>query len=204
MARDYKPRTHRRQQKQTGSNIAWWRWILAALLIIGFGYFLSTLGDADTKPEKMQVTQVKRLPVEPEKLVKKIPKKKVPVQPELVEPQFDFYEILEGKEVRIPEYEVKKRVKEEKVGKVKPATTTTTSTQYILQVGAFKEYSQADKLKARLAFMGIQAKIEKAKVGNVVWNRLKIGPYSKLSTTERVRSKLKQKGISTIVVEEKG
>lgn len=203
MARDYKPRTHRRHQKQTGSNIAWWRWILAALLIIGFGYFLSTLGDTDTEPEKTQVTQVQPLPVKPEKPVKKIPKKKVQAEPELVEPQFDFYEILEDKEVRIPEYEVKKRVKEEKVGKVKSATLTT-PTQYILQVGAFKEYSQADKLKARLAFMGIQSKIEQAKVGNVVWNRLKIGPYSKLSTTERVRSRLKQKGISTIVVEEKG
>ncbi len=196
MARDYKPRTNkRRRQNQSGSNIAWWRWILAGLLIIGFGYFLSSL--SDTVPEKMQVAQVTPLPVKPNKPVKKIPKKKVEAEPELVEPQFDFYEILEGKEVKIPDYEVKTRAKEEKVGNAKPA-------QYILQVGAFREYNQADKLKARLAFMGIESKIEKAKVGNVVWNRLKIGPYAKLSTIERVRAKLKQKGISTIVVEEKG
>ena len=195
MARDYKPRPNRRHQKHTATKITWWRWILAALLILGFGYFLSTL--SDTAPEKVPVAQVKPLPVKPEKLVKKTPKKQIQVEPELVEPQFDFYEILEDKEVKIPEYEVKSRVQEEKVGRTKP-------TQYILQVGAFKEFIQADKLKARLAFMGIQSKIEKAKVGNVVWNRLKIGPYSKLSTTERVRTKLKQKGISTIVVEEKG
>jgi cell division protein FtsN len=198
MARDYKPRTNkRRRQNQSGSNIAWWRWILAALIIIGFGYFLSSL--SDTAPEKTPVTQVTPLPVKPKKPVKKAPEKKVKVEPELVEPQFDFYEILEDKEIKIPEYEVKTRVKEEKVGKVSKAK----SAQYILQVGAFREYNQADKLKARLAFMGIESKIEKAKVGNVVWNRLKIGPYAKLSTIERVRSRLKQKGISTIVVEEK-
>ncbi len=192
MARDYKPRTNRRHHRNTRSNIAWWRWILVALLIVGFGYFLSSL--RDTVPEKMPVTP---LPVKPNKPVKKTSEKKAQAEPELIEPQFDFYEILEGKEVRIPDYEVKTRAREEKVGKAKPA-------QYILQVGAFKEYKQADKLKARLAFIGIESKIEKAQVANVIWNRLKIGPYAKLSTIERVRSQLKQQGISTIVMEVKG
>ena len=192
MARDYKPRTNRRRPaRKTGSKIAWWRWILAAALIAGFAYFLTSL--RDTVPEKMPVKQVKPLPVKPDET----PEKKVQAEPELVEPQFDFYEILEGKEVRIPDYEVKTRAREEKVGKAKPA-------QYILQVGAFREYKQADNLKARLAITGIESKIEKAQVGDVVWNRLKIGPYSKLSTIERVRSELKQKGISTIVMEVKG
>jgi cell division protein FtsN len=195
MARDYKPRANRRHPRKTRSKIAWWRWILVALLIAGFAYFLTSL--RDTVPEKMPVTQVKPLPVKPDEAVKGAPDKQVQAEPELVEPQFDFYEILEGKEVRIPDYEVKTRAREEKVGKAKPA-------QYILQVGAFREYKQADNLKARLAITGIESKIEKAQVGDVVWNRLKIGPYSKLSTIERVRRELKQKGISTIVMEVKG
>lgn len=195
MARDYKPRTNRRHHKNTGSKVVWWRWLLAAMLIVGFIYFLSSL--RDTVPEKMPVTLVKPLPVKPSKPIKKTPEKKLQAESELIEPQFDFYEILEGKEVRIPDYEVKTRAREEKVGKAEP-------THYILQVGAFREYKQADKLKARLAFMGIESTIEKAQVANVVWNRLKIGPYAKLSTIERVRSQLKEKGITTIVMEVKG
>ncbi len=198
MARDYKPRTSspRRKRNQHETRISWWRWLLVILLIAGFAWSLSFLGDS---PPEEQVTAVitKPLPVTPPKPEKKPTKKMAQPQPEQIEPQFDFYNLLESKEVRIPEYEIKTRAREEKVGKAKSA-------QYVLQVGSFREYQEADKLKARLAFMGIQSKIEKAKVGNVIWNRLKIGPYAKLSTVERVRNRLKKEGIATIVTELKG
>lgn len=197
MARDYKPRSSSRRKKnnRTESSVAWWRWLLVLFLIIGFALALNFLGDSSPEQETAAIT--KPLPVTPDKPTKKVSKKPAKPEPEQTEPQFDFYNLLESKEVRIPEHEIKTRAREEKVGKSKPA-------QYILQVGSFREYQQADKLKARLAFMGIQSKIEKAKVGNVIWNRLKIGPYAKLSTVERVRNRLKQKGIATIITELKG
>jgi cell division protein FtsN len=194
MARDYKPRNkHKRQRRNnTAPGVTWWRWLLVILLIAAFAYFLSSL--SDTTPEKTTTTQVKPVPDKPAKTE---PTEQVQKEPELVEPEFDFYEILEDKEVRIPDYEVKTRIREEKVGKTKPA-------HYIIQVGAFREYKQADKLKARLAFMGIESKIEKAKVGDIEWNRLKIGPYAKMSTVERIRDQLKQKGMTAIVMEVQG
>jgi cell division protein FtsN len=197
MARDYKHRTSTRRIKhsQTDAKVSWWRWLLVILLIAGFAWGLSFLGDS--APEKQIKTVTRPLPVEPVKPAKKMVKKPAKPEPEQVEPQFDFYNLLESKEVRIPEYEIKTRVREEKVGKAKSA-------QYYLQVGSFREYQEADKLKARLAFMGIQSKIEKAKVGNIIWNRLKIGPYAKLSTVERVSKRLKSEGIATIVTELKG
>jgi len=157
-----------------------------------FAYFLSSL--SNTTPEKTTIAQVKPVPDKPAKTK---PTEQEQKEPELVEPEFDFYEILEDKEVRIPDYEVKTRIREEQVGKIKPA-------HYIIQVGAFREYKQADKLKARLAFMGIESKIEKAQVGDVEWNRLKIGPYAKLSTVEKIRDQLKLKGMTAIVMEVQG
>ncbi len=197
MARDYKHRTssHRRKRSQSEAKVSWWRWLLVALLIAGFAWGLSFLGDS--APEKQIQAVTKPLAVIPVKPENKPAKKIVKSEPEQIEPQFDFYNLLESKEVRVPDYEIKTRAREEKVGKAKSA-------QYVLQVGSFREYQEADKLKARLAFMGIQSKIEKAKVGNIIWNRLKIGPYAKLSTVERVRKRLKSEGIATIVTELKG
>ena len=69
----------------------------------------------------------------------------------------------------MPEYEIKTRTREERVGKAK-------ETKYIMQAGSFKVFKEADELRAKLALMGIESKVEKAKVGSVTWKPGKNGP----------------------------
>jgi cell division protein FtsN len=190
MARDYKHRAHPRKQKGQ-QPVAIWRWLLIVFLVVGFGFFLFSLDDVEPKKKQVQVT-------------KKIPKKSVvaakPTKPEKSKtegPRFDFYTILPEKEVVVGDYEVKTRKQEKKIGKVKAG-------KYLLQAGSFKNYKQADSLRAKLALMGIESRIEKANIGNVTWNRIKIGPFSSMTAVDRLRKRLRQNKIDTVVTEISG
>ncbi|MGZ8175262.1 MULTISPECIES: SPOR domain-containing protein, partial [Methylobacter] len=65
----------------------------------------------------------------------------------------------------------------------------------------FREFKDADSLRAKLALMGIESKVEKAKVGNVVWNRVKMGPYTQMTSVSTIRGRLWENGIDVIVME---
>ena len=214
MARDYKYRAHggkkapRRQSLDQRQSVGLWKWMLITALIILFVVFLVYLrstGPNQIKPE--QVSQA--IPVKPEviknetskhekKTEPEVPKpiaaaKPVPV-PEPVLPQFDFYTILPEKEVVVPDYEINTRAREERVGQAKKGS-------YIMQAGSFREFKDADSLRAKLALMGIESRVEKAKVGNVIWNRVKMGPYDRMASVSSIRARLRQNGIDAIVTE---
>ena len=190
MARDYKHRAQtRRQTNNPAPTVAWWKWVLVLLIIglfVWFLFFLRTSTPANNK----EITQALTKPVREKSKIKQ-PQKKT-VQP--AKPRFEFYTILPETEVVVPEYEIKTRKREERVGKARSA-------QYVLQAGSFRDYKQADKLKARLALMGIESRIEKARVGNKTWNRIKMGPFANLSNVDNLRNKLKQNNVDVVVME---
>ncbi len=194
MARDYKHRAQRSRSRRNSKRqptVAWWKWLLIVVLIGLFAWFLSFLGGSAPESRKTE------LPIKPQaKHVQKKPPVRAAVKkpPQTVEPRFDFYTILPEKEVVVPDYEIKTRKRAERVGKAK-------DTQYILQAGSFRNYKDADSLKARLALMGIESNIEVAEVGSTVWNRIKIGPFKNMSTVDRIRKRLRQKHIDVVVME---
>jgi len=195
MAKDYK---HRTQNKNTSSyrqnsgqqkSLGLWRWMLITALIISFVVFLVYLRSTGSK----QITPQPAIPTQPEEAKVEAPKpEKKPEGPVL--PQFDFYTILPEKEVIVPDHEINTRAREERVGQAKTAS-------YILQAGSFREFKDADSLRAKLALMGIESKVEKAKVGNVVWNRVKMGPYTQMTSVSTIRGRLRENGIDVIVME---
>ncbi len=191
MAKDYK---HRTQNKKTASSyrqepksLGLWRWMLITALIISFVVFLvylSSLGSKQSTPQQ----------VEPVATKAEAPKQEKKPEPGPVLPQFDFYTILPEKEVIVPDYEINTRAREERVGQAKTAS-------YILQAGSFKEFKDADSLRAKLALMGIESKVEKAKIGNVLWHRVKMGPYAQMSSVTTIRNRLRGNGIDVLVIE---
>lgn len=111
------------------------------------------------------------------------------------EPRFDFYTILPSLEVIVPEHEIKARIREERVGDLKK------DGKYIMQAGSFREFAEAKRLKDRLIAMGVESRIEKAQIGEVIWNRIKIGPYSGMNTVMAIKTRLRNSGIDTLVLE---
>lgn len=171
MARDYKHRANPKKKKSNASSVVWWKWLLSIGLIIAFVIFLDFLGN--------------NTPSTP------TPNKN---QPPPKKPRFTFYTLLPETEVTVPDDEINTRHREEQFGKKQ-------STQYVIQAGAFKAYSEADKRKASLAFLGIESNVEKINDGNIVWHRVIIGPLARSRHVSRLKAQLKQKGIDVVVTE---
>ena len=210
MARDYKHRvqspsysaSRRRNQKAPAM---WWRWLLVIVLVVAFVVFLNMVRNMvaeliSGKPEAevSQTAQIikQEVPVQQKNSTDNAaekPAEPAPVQPE--EPRYDFYTILPQAETVIPDYEIQTRVREELVGKTKVA-------KYVMQAGSFREASEAERHKAKLALLGIESWVEKAKVGNVNWHRVKIGPYDNPSSVSTIKALLQKNGIGVIVTEQ--
>lgn len=202
MPRDYK---HRAQPSSYGAKrrspkkapTLWWRWLLVAALVVAFVVFLNMVRQRVAKlmePEPSQSTAL-ALKVEApsqQKAVKTSEPEKAP-QPE--EPRYDFYTILPQAETVVPDYEIKTRVREELVGKSK-------ATKYMMQAGSFRDAEDAERHKARLALLGIESRIEKAKVGDVIWHRIKVGPYDNPSSVSTIKELLQKNNIGVIVTEQ--
>ena len=208
MARDYKHRVQQNtsyannRRKPQKTSVAWWRWLVVFVLIGAFAVFLNMIGKmvpdlvaGKAEPEKsVQPDKVKQeLPVKQQTAESEKPAEpQQPAEPE--EPRYDFYTILPQAEVVVPDYEIKTRVREQLVGKTKAA-------KYIMQAGSFREASEADRHKAKLALLGIESRVEKAKVGNVIWHRVKVGPYDNPASVSTIKELLQKNGIGVIVTE---
>lgn len=205
MARDYKHRAQssnynaNRRRSQKGPTM-WWRWLLVIVLVVAFVVFLNMVRNMVTelvagKPEAelSQPTQ-QEIPLQSKTPATPEPKKQPePAKPE--EPRYDFYTILPQAETVVPDYEIKSRVREELVGKTK-------ASRYMMQAGSFRQAADAERHKSRLATLGIEAKVETAKVGNVTWHRIKIGPYDNPSSVSTIKELLQKNGIGVIVTEQ--
>ncbi|MBK8817019.1 MAG: SPOR domain-containing protein [Methylococcaceae bacterium] len=206
MARDYKHRVqsrdnnNRRRTSQESSGVGLFKWMLITALIIGFVVFLVYL----KSPGFQKLAPVAQAPQTTDKtaVVKSETANKKPTAEKVKEqkpqpPQFDFYTILPKKEMVVPEHEVKTRTREEQVGKSKKAS-------YVIQAGSYREAADADQLKAKLALMGIESKIHKAKVESVTWYRVKIGPYSQMGNVNNIMSRLQKNGMKPVITEVDG
>ena len=112
------------------------------------------------------------------------------------QPHFDFYKMLPSFQVVIPGQDKD----------VHSGNTTTPVQQpgsYILQVGSFPSYADADKMKATLALQGIESSIQSVQVNNgSTWNRVRIGPIKDLKELNTVRAKLAEDHIEPLVIKQ--
>ena len=110
-------------------------------------------------------------------------------------PKFDFYTILPEMEVIVPD-------KRDKGGETTPIDKPGT---YILQVGSFRSFTEADHLKAQLALLGVESKIEKVTVNNSdTWHRVRVGPTQDLRELNKIRTRLLNNNISAILLRVNG
>jgi cell division protein FtsN len=107
-------------------------------------------------------------------------------------PRFDFYKILPGTEETVGEPQAK--------GAKRPSTAAAGET-FFLQAGAFQNAKDADTLRARLALLGIEARVQTATLPDKgVWHRVRVGPYTRVEELDRMRDTLKQNGVETTLI----
>ena len=71
---------------------------------------------------------------------------------------------------------------------------------YFLQVGAFRDETDADNTRAKLALMGIEAKISPKTTEADNLMRLRVGPFEHMDAMNRMRSKLTENNIEVSVI----
>ena len=186
MSRDYK---HAAKESAPRKRAPCWLWLVTGLAIGLFVAFLTYL--TVSAPQSMHrasagaPSQQERPPSAPRKSSKAS-------TPE-TQPRFEFYTILPEREVRVPEHELRPAARKSS----EPA-------RYVLQVGSFRKIEEADRLKAQLALIGLEAEIQGVSInGNDTWHRVRLGPYASLRQLKDARSRLQQNGFEGLVLKEK-
>ena len=162
-------RTSRNNSKaQTAASGKPWLLLTAtALLIAGFIYFLWFLN---------QQPAVK-LPAEKPPSVT-VKKDELPAKP--TEEPYQYIKELENKEV-----------------KVEVAEQQQSAGPYQMQCGSFRVATQAEAMKAQIAFVGFSSEIRRTDGSNGVWYRVVLGPYESKRQATADRNRLRQQGINT-------
>src|SRR5690606_13989481 len=87
---------------------------------------------------------------------------------------------------------------------VAPAPAATTSVDndaaYILQAGAFGSASDAEAVKARIALLGLSARVEAAEIQGRTVYRVRMGPYATASELAGAKAKLTGGGLPAMAI----
>jgi cell division protein FtsN len=201
MPTDYKSRVTRKQKK----SLPGYMWLLSGLAI---GLFVAFIVYLDKQPENDKdfgtavqqeleklKQQANKKPVESAKVDKKTDNR------EKKEQKFNFYTILPELEVLIPESETRPPEVKNKTTTTTTSDSSNTAKQYVLQVGSFQNLNDAEKLKANLAFLGLEANIQRVTVNKQAWHRVRTGPYRDRQQLYKNQKLLKQNDIDSISME---
>jgi cell division protein FtsN len=71
---------------------------------------------------------------------------------------------------------------------------------YYLQAGAFREMSDAENTRAKLALLGFEAAITDRTTDSGVLHRVRVGPYNQVEAVNKARAKLLDSGIDVAIV----
>ena len=208
MPRDYKTRVNAKNKKSLPGYI----WLLSGLAI---GLFVAFIVYLDRQPENNKDFG-SAVQLELEKLKQQTKKEsnrasataKAP-STDKKEPKFNFYTLLPELEVLIPESETRPPASASASTNASTSTSKTESSkpqqkstkQYILQVGSFQNLNDAKKLKANLAFLGLEAGIQHVTVNKQAWHRVRTGPYQNKQQLYQKQKLLKQNDINSISME---
>lgn len=84
-----------------------------------------------------------------------------------------------------------------------PAAAAESGARYILQAGAFGASGDAEALKARIALLGLNARVESAAINGKTVYRVRMGPYGTASELAEAKGKLGSGGLPAMAIKAK-
>ena len=148
-------------------------------------------------------------------------------------PQYDFYTLLPGDEVALSdaqlaasaraEAEAARQAREQAHAAAAQASDSDdddaadlaeppaspvpsaadTGIRYILQAGAFGASGDAEAVKARIALLGLSARVESAQIRGKTVYRVRMGPYGSASELAEAKRKLAAGGLPALAIQVK-
>ncbi len=198
MAKDYK-NTPKRKGK-TAKPVSGWLWMLAGLSI---GLFVALLVYIkDYSPDSRSGTRSENRPApvvekgRPAETEQKLVDSKQGNNNKAQKPRFDFYNLLPEMEVFIPDQEIAAEREKNSDGK---------QVVYYLQVGSFRQFDDADRLRAQLALINMESHIQRVTINAAssneqTWHRVRVGPFSSARKVDKVRNQLRDQSMDPIVL----
>jgi cell division protein FtsN len=185
----------KKSRKKTSSRrtkpIPGWAWLVAGLAIgLSIAFFTSLRDRAMHTPVPPLSTTQAQAPVKQTHAV-------AIAKPDdnKSKPRFDFYTILPEMEVVVPDVR-------NQDGQTTPIDKPGT---YFLQAGSFRSFAEADGLKAQLALLGVESRIDTVTVNNTnTWHRVRVGPYQDLRELNKIRTRLLNNNINAILLKING
>lgn len=207
MTRDYAKKKRNNTGRNTRSNarssgngnqrsgyqspVPGWVWLFTGSVLGAFVMFLVYLTGIPAQPSEfpsLSLSEEKPAsePIQPiEQTPEQSPEQAQP------KPRFDFYQLLKESEVTQLE------------GPTEKPLSTRQTTQYTLQVGSFRNPTDADRLRAELLLMNLEARVEQVTVRNAeTWNRVLVGPYNTQSQLAKARGTLAANNFDSLVFKE--
>ena len=201
MGRAQRSRNNRRQQGAS-KGLPGWAMLTIGLIIGLFVAFLVYLDDLDEPPR----TAVERTPDTSEPTDGE---RQADDGDEDDKPEFEFYSILPELEVVVPEGE---RTGKDDAdagsgdaggGGDDAEPVPGEGETFYLQAGSFQEADQADRMKARIALLGLDVAIQDVEINGEQWHRVRVGPYTDPAELRAAQKRLRSKDIDYLVLREK-
>jgi cell division protein FtsN len=83
------------------------------------------------------------------------------------------------------------------------AAASDDNTRYLLQAGAFQASGQAEEMKAKIALLGLGARVESAQIRGKTVYRVRMGPYGTAGDLADAKRKLSAGGLSAMAIKVK-
>ena len=149
-----------------------WVWISLVLIIALFVAFVLFLDQKIVKNSRQQAAPS-------------------PQQEISSKPIFDFYTVLPKRQVDIPETSVE-------TPDVPNASQSVSASKgkLMLQAGSFQKLVDADRRKAELALLGLEATIKQAQVNGQTYHRVELGPFEDDGFYSQVQRRLIENDIA--------
>lgn len=199
MARDYAQRGgNRRQQARgrsggggSGGGMPGWIWLAAGLSL---GLAVAAFVYVSRPPVQPLMQAGDAAEAQPEATPGRKKGAAIPLPPK-EKARFTFYEILRDQEVVLP----KEQVQASAPPGAPPAAASEGS--FVIQVASYRSQAEADRQKAALALLGVEARIESVTIdGKDTYYRVRIGPDSNWPRVQTTMARLEENGIEALLI----
>jgi cell division protein FtsN len=120
--------------------------------------------------------------------------------------KFDFFTVLPEREVIVteePRSASRPTSAVTQADKPRADRLDISGERYILQAGSFRQGADADRRRAQILLLGLDAKVESVEANGDRWHRVYVGPFQSHNTLTDARSKLISESIDTLVIRQK-
>lgn len=214
------PRSATTRKKRSGASpskrsvakaIPGWLWLVAG---VGVGMLVTSLVKLSDVPDP--ASQAVALPGSAPARTTQQPKPVPPpavtpdnaAEPSRTETRFDFYTLLPEREVIVPDQRDMTPAPKPAPNSATPSSpakqpAATSGERYLLQAGSFRRETEADRRRAQLLLLGLEARIEPVHANGDTWYRVHAGPFVSQDRVAQARELLSGQGIETLLLKQR-